>query len=300
MNPSTSISIANEFNGFWQPFTRVFQALCISHYSIFRPNLRYNRMKSFSFLGYFLVFSAFHISIVVLTTSKGLQNMPEHVELKHKESQLMYYVNSLTVIGSSITHIITHLETLFNGKYEEEIYEKFKIISNIFATKLNHMTDFKARRFNYIQQTIGIFIFATFLAAASSFTPLPELYYEKYFMQPNLIFAILIIRARWCYISLFLNTISDTLNDLQILLKQQQIKSCQYSSDQPEHKFEREKIRYFREIYSNVWFIITLMSNCFGWSLISFLVEFTFEVISASYWLYINVNYYEYTYLNIR
>lgn len=300
MDPTTSIPISNEFKSFWQPLARCMQTLCISHYCIFRPNLQHNRKKCILHLAYFFAFFAIHISIVVLITSKGLNHVPEQNKIKHKDSQLMFYVTSLSIISGFITHLITHLETLFNGKHDEEIYIKLNIITNILATKLNHATNFKARRPKYIQRTMGMFAFSTFLAAASSFVPLPKLYYEKYFLQPKLIFAVLIIRARWCYISFFLNTIADTLDDLQLLLKQQQSRSCQYASDHPEHKFERDKIRYFREIYTNVWYITTLMSNCFGCSLISFLVEFTFEVISASYWLYININFYGLTYLNIR
>lgn len=294
------MSTSNEYEAFWKPFTAFFQALCISHYSIFRPNLRANRLKLFSFLAYFLIFSTFHVSIVLVTTSNGLQNIPESNHFKYRESQLMKFVNSLIVVATFITHLVTHLETLFNGKREQEIYVKLEAIQDIFVTKLNHMTDFKARRAKYIQQTVVIYSFATLLVAASSLIPLPELHYEKYFMQPKLIVAVLIIRARWCYISLFLNTIADTLNDLQVLLKQQQLRSCQYSYDLPEHRLEREKIRYFREIYSHILFIIALMSDSFGWSLISFLVELIFDVISAAYWLYININYYGSTNLNIR
>lgn len=49
-----------------------------------------------------------------------------------------------------------------------------------------------------------------------------------------------------------------------------------------------ESIQHLRDIYSNAWLIKNLISNCFGWSLLSLLVEFTTELINFCYWTYIN------------
>lgn len=307
MSQSTSIRISREFEAFWKPFTRAFQALCVSHYSIFRPNLRENRFKSWLFFVYFFTIFSLHMNLIILTTRRALRcedEIPEAERLlrwaKHRESALMYYVNALSILGGFATHIASHMEVLFSGKREEEIYEKLQIIDNIFVTKLNHVIDYKTRRANYIKETILTFVLVTISAIASSFISLPDLYHDKYFMQPILIFPMIINRFRWCYIALFLNNIGDILNDLQILLKQQQIHSCDDSSTQSNNKYARENIRYFREIYSYIWYTITLMSDCFGWSFIFFLVEFTFEFINASYWLYINLTVYGSIDLNIR
>lgn len=249
------------------------------------------------------------MNLIILTTRRALRcentiSEPEPERLsrwvKHKESALMYYVNALSILGGFATHISSHLEVLFNGKREEEIYEKLQIIDNIFITKLNHLVDYKIRRIHFVRQTILIFLLVTITSIASSFIHLPNLYHDKYFMQPILIFPLIINRFRWCYIALLLNNIGNILNDLQILLKQQQIHSCIDSSEHPQSKYARENIRYYREIYSYIWFTITLMSDTFGWSLIFFLVEFTFEFINASYWLYINLTVYGSIHLNIR
>lgn len=213
-----------------------------------------------------------------------------------------YYVNSLTIFGSFITHIAIHAETLFCVKQEEEIFEKLKLINGIFVEKLNHEIDFKTRFINYIQTTVGTFVLTVIFALASSLTPIPDLQngIEIHFMKPIQIIAVIIIRSRWCYIALFLHSIADTLNDLQVVLKQQQLRSFDESNDETVSNETREKIRYFREIYSNIWFIVVLSSDCFGWSLITFLIEMTFELINASYWLYINVHVYGSINLNIR
>lgn len=279
----------------------------VSHYSIYRPNLRQNRLKSLLFLFYFLTIFCIHMYLIILTTRRALRcedTIPEAERLsrwaKHKESALMYYVNALSILGGFATHISSHLEAIFSRKCEEEIYEKLQIIDNIFTIKLNHMVDYKIRRIHFFWQTILIFVLVTITSIASSFVNLPDLYHDKYFMQPILILPLIINRFRWCYIALLLNNIGDILNDLQILLKQQQIHSCADSSAHPHSKYARENIRYYREIYSYIWFTITLMSDSFGWSLIFFLVEFTFEFINASYWLYINLTVYGSIDLNIR
>lgn len=80
-----------DFDSFWRSFSRIFQVLCVSHYAIFRPNIRNSLFKSLPFLAYFLICALSHIALVILTTSRGLQSEPIEYEqqLKHKKSQLM-------------------------------------------------------------------------------------------------------------------------------------------------------------------------------------------------------------------
>lgn len=298
MNPS--ISASNEFDQFWKPFIRVFQVFCVSNYKVFQPQLRKQFWRSVIMLMCFLLFSAINILIVSIATKRGLQtesNPQKNYPIKHKESALMYYVNSLNVLGNFAVHLTVHLETLLTGKREEEIFQKLKIISNIFATKLNHVTDYKTRRVKYLRRIVVAFIVSLILSVASSFTTLPSFHHDKYFMQPILILAITINRARWCYVAIILFSLADTLNDLHVLLKKQQILNYEQCS---ENGCERENIRYFRGIYSNIWLVISLLSDCFGWTFITFLVGFTFQTINAAYWIYINLNVYSSMSLNIR
>lgn len=300
MNPPLNISASMEFESFWKPFIRVFQTLCVSNYCVFRPNLRHHLYKSLLFLAYFLLFSSLNILIVSIATARGLQSESEitkHQYLKHKESALMYYVNSLNVLGNWVVHLTIHLETLLTGKHEEAIFHKFQLINEIFATKLNHIPDFKSRRMKCFRGIVSSFIVSIILSVASSFTTLPELHHDKYFMQPILILAIIINRIRWCYLAIILSSLADTLNDLHTLLKQHQLRTCEQTTD---NQYSHENIRYFREIYSNVWLIVTLVDHCFGWTFITFLVNFTFQTINASYWIYINLSVYSSMDMNIR
>lgn len=295
-----SINIRSEFETFWKPFTRVFQVLCVSHYSLYRPKLRKNFLRSLPFLLYFLSFASVHIIFLTLNLTKGFQEGHDHPFTKRKESPLMFYINCLSISGTFATHITTHLETLLCGKRENEIHLRLKRINDIFATKFNHVVDHKARRLKYVRKIVSVFAFAWILSAGSSFIRVPVSNHDKYFNQPILILAVIIIRSRGCHIAIFLNIIADILNDLQILLKQQQIQSRQTSDQLIGIHYKRDNIQYLREIYSNVWLIKTLMSDCFGWSLITFLIEFSIEVINSSHWFYINLNAFGSNSLNIR
>lgn len=107
-------------------------------------------------------------------------------------------------------------------------------------------------------------------------------------------------RGRWCVVALFLSMIADTLEDLQGLLKQQQMQSCARSNEEIGNSFDPERLRYIRDIYSNIWFICTLLSDSFGWTLITFLIKITLVFINGSYWIYVNWNLYQSSALYMR
>lgn len=293
----------NEFGTFWKPLIRIFQAFSVSHFQTFRPHIRNHVWSYVSFLSYFLMISLIHISIVAWTLTCGLQRqenlLGDHMP-KNKENNLMYYVNSMGVLVYFIANITNHLEPLLNGNREVVIFQRLKTIDSIFSTKLHYTRDYRPLRTTYLQQIASAFILSAILASGSAFVSLPESHHHKYFMHPILIIAAIINRSRWCYIAIILKCLGNILNDLQYLLKQQQLHSYKTYVGQSENRFTRENIRYFREIYSHVSYITMLLSDCFGWTFMTFIVKFTFESINTSYWLYINWTVYMSTGLNIR
>lgn len=98
--------------------------------------------------------------------------------------------------------------------------------------------------------------------------------------------SVVIIRARRCLIAFHINTMTNILGDLQILLKKQQ---KNYHPKSMTSIDSIENIRNLRHVYLNVWQLKNLMSSCFGWSLVLFLVEFSFEFINSFYWMYLNI-----------
>lgn len=303
MNPSIDIVLSNEFEAFWWPFIRVIQLCCASNYKIFRSTNRKSSLKSFLLLVYFLLFTAINMSLVTIATARGLQCEEirnNTYKPQHKESTLMYYINSLTVLGNFIAHSTVHLEALLCGTREKELFQKLNVIDGIFSTKLNHQLNYKAKCTRYMRKIVSAFAVSCILCTASSFSALPEQQHDKYFMQPILILGCVTNRIRWCYIALILSSMADTLNDLQILLRHHQIKSQNQSDQHPENSKVYDRICYIREIYSNTWNAITLFSDCFGWTFITFLLSLALQLINASYWLYINMSVYKSMDVNIR
>lgn len=293
---STSFCImSGAFETFWRPFVRVFQVVCVCHFSIYRPVLRGNFIKSLPFVGYFAVFATAHLTLIFTVTSKESVE-PNKKSNEHRETILMYYINALSIVSNHAIHITILIENLFHGKREQEICDRFQGINDIFAEKFDYNIDYKMRRAKYLRQTIlGFGCLFTFVAV-STFTPLPEMYDDKFFMPPILILSVIVSNFRWCQIALFLNLVADTLDDLQTVIKQQQI-------NQPteiELNDAREKIIYYRQIYSNVWLITTLLSECFGWTLIVYLAKVVLEFINGAYWAYINLGLHQSTGLNVR
>lgn len=291
--------MSSEFETFWKPFTRVFQAICISHYSVFRPSVHNSYRKSLPFLIYFTIFATAHLALVSTFTSKGSRES-SHDSVEYKESALMYYINALSIVSNIAMHSTIHLENIFYGKREHQICDKLKLINDIFATKFDYHADFKARSIKYIRHTVALYVSTFILISGSTFTPLPDLYDDKFFMPPILILSLIMTQSRWCQIALFLNIIADTLDDLQMLVKRQQAKCFQELTHHSELNDEFESIQHFRNIYSNVWLIVTLMSDCFGWSLVALLAKVVLEFINGSYWFYINLSLHQSIGLNIR
>lgn len=171
MRSSKCASVTSDFQTFWKPFTCIFQILCVSHYSIYRPWLQNSLFKSLPFLLYFLAFASIHLAFLTLNLMKGINE--GHDFTKRKESPLMFYINCLSIFGTFASHITTHIETLLSGKCENKIHQKLKKINDIFATKLNHVIDYKARRTRYTKNTVSVFVFAWILSAGSSLIECP-------------------------------------------------------------------------------------------------------------------------------
>lgn len=273
------------FEAFWKPFVRFFQTLCVANHSIFHSKDHVGRLI------YFIIFSLLHLALMCYTLLHGL-----HIQMrpsgKYKQSQLMFYINFVSVAGNLITHIAAHFEPLFNRKHEQEIYRKLNEINEIFAKKLNYVADFGEMRKTFIWHTCAFFMYSATISFGYSFYSLPDDSFGAFLFLFNRILAVVIIRARRCQMAFLVNMMTHILNDLQILLKQQQQNYRPHSADSPAIDCN-ENIRYLRDVYSNVWIVKNLLSSGYGWSFLSFLMEFSFDLINSSYWAYINIQIYE-------
>lgn len=290
--------MSNEFESFWKPFVRFFQSFCVSHYLVFRPNIRNSYIKSIPFLIYVIVIASIHLIILFVTSFKIVSEESQNVRI-YRGSPLMYYVDALSVFGAIVTNLTIHLENIFYGQRENEICEKFQIINDLFKVQLNCKINYELWRLKYFK-VMGFFLFSILIASISSFSTLPSLYDDKFFMTPIMVIGVIMTRLRWCQIALYLNMLADILNHLTISLKQHQKQSNKMFEQELSHSFVPDDIHYFREIYSHCWSIVAMMSDYFGWSMIAHLAKMTLESINGSFWFYVNQNTFESTQLTFR
>lgn len=277
MFPFNGVYNSRAFDSFWTTIVRVFQALGVSHYSTF--NATHQTIRSILFI----IISVLHIFLLINILKYTRPHLHGMLNSPHKQD-LMFYVSLMGLAGNIMTHIVSHLEPLLTKKHEQKVYRKLREIDQIFATKLNYITDYAVVRREFINHTVAYFVFDSLLAIGYSTLSFPNDAFDIFVYLSSRIVTITIIRARMCLIVFHVNTITNILKDLRILLIKQQT-NFRLNSNVDELG---EKIQYLRDVYSNVWILKNLISSCFGWSFITFLLELTCELINSSYWTYIN------------
>lgn len=156
------------FDSFWRPFVRFFQALCLSHYSTFRPD------PHFGHLAYFITFSFCN----VLTTIYTLHIVWTMDKIQYKNSCLMYYVSCASIIVHVIVYSVGHFEAIATKTQESEIYQKYREIDKIFATKLSYVQDFNAVRKHYVWPVFNYWILSGAASISTSIYSNPTIFYQ--------------------------------------------------------------------------------------------------------------------------
>lgn len=219
-----------------------------------------------------------------------------HIQIKpskqqHRESSLMFYMNFLSMAGNFVTHTIAHAEAFFTQNQEQEIYRRFNIINAVFAREFNYIIDLDAIKREHMQRTVLFYVCSAAVSFVYSFFSLPVAGSDLALFLINRILAVIVIRARRCYAALIVNMQTIILRDLHVLLKRQQQNYRPHPTNRRNVTSAQanEKIQHLRGIYSHIWMINNLISDGFGWSFVTFLMEFAFDLINSSYWAYINI-----------
>lgn len=277
----------SSFQAFWIPFERIFQIFCVSHYSIFRPKIHQNWLKTLLLVIYFISFSVLHIILIIYTLKHGL-----HIEVNaakdFKRSPIMFYVNYMSTSGNLVSHITAHLEAIFMGNKESQLYEKFDQINKIFETKLKYKLNYQQIRRDYLLRIVSFFIFITSVSVLTSYFSLSNAYANKYLFVFIRICGVATIRARGCYILLIIKLFVDFLGHLKKTLILHQNNCQQHLNGLPDPSYPIENILFHRDIYTKLRIAMNLISDVFGWSMITFLAQFSLDLINLSYWIYIN------------
>lgn len=286
MYPSQKPYQARALESLCKLFLQFFQMLCVSHYSTFHRKHHLIRMV------YFIVASALHTGLMFYTLIYGLHIQIRPNEL-YSESTLMFYVNFLSMAGNFVTHTIAHVEAFFTQNQEKEIFRRLNEINEVFATEFNYIADFDAIKRKHMHSTVLFYFCSSAASFGYSLFSLPTASSDAALFLVNRFLAVIIIRTRRCYAALVINMQAIVLRDLQILLKRQQLNYRPHTTNAHRASNASQKLLHLRDIYSNIWMVNGLISGCFGWSLVTFLMEFAFDLINSSYWAYINIKSYE-------
>lgn len=284
MCPSQNEYSPQSFESFWQPLVRLFQIFGVSHYSIFCSSRQYDRFV------HFIIISALDVAINTYTLAH-IYLMDEYIYVK---SPLMYYTSCLSIFCHVVAHGAIHLEAFFLWKHERAIYRRFREINETFTAKLNCVEDFNAKQKQCVSPTINYFATIAALQMASSVYFHPSSTSTLAFVLGRL-FVTLISCARKCQISIYVNYLTSVLNELKMLLERERRSSLPRTNQSP-----FQNLHQLREIYSNAWIISKLLSSCFGWTLLIYLIEFTIDLINSSYQVYLNFKIDKSTYKMIR
>lgn len=263
-------SSSSELELFFKPYIRTLQWLCVSNFSVFRPEFYKNRRQVYFYSIYFALFIASHVYLLIaLDGIFVVKKSP-----LRSFGPLILIVNALSVIGNFINHTTLHVEALVQGKNERKIYQIFLEINEIFNIKLHQPIEYSLLRKKYARSMVPFFIFIAIIMFFVTYHSIST--EHKIIFIAFRIYVMIVICGRELYIALLLSVLGDFLNHLRMSL----------SNEQTDF---RNRIRFYRQIYSKFGQITDLISQCFGLTLLTFLIQFTFDLINLSYWLFINI-----------
>lgn len=281
---------------FWRPSVRVFQFLGISHYAILRPELSNQRNKLNLFRLFLLLTIAIQAAISVYYLLKVNLSVKTSTLEEYNVSPIFVYVNDGTKFIFISSFMLIPLEMLYNRRAECTIFETLHRIDDIFKNDLKHPIDYGVHRRRKMRQiwlySAGMGI-AVYSATAINYSAHSMTTLKAHISVLLFVYIFIVSRMRVFQIVLLISELIDLLNDLKTSMRRQQQRiKC--------NPARWREIQYSRKIYSNIWLLRTLIGECFGCSLITFVIDSAVKIISSAYWFYLNTSSTKSNALNIR
>lgn len=200
---------------------------------------------------------------------------------RYNGSPVFMYVSVATKLVESMFFSVIPFETFYNRHIEQMFFETLRNIDDIFQ-KLHHSIDYGMHRRRQIRESWLFFLgIIVFIAA--------DLPVNILVVKPDTFAAIIVVlyifvvtRLRVFQIAFYINALCDLLDELKILMRRQQHR-IKYNSAQ------WTDIQSGRKIYSKIWLLKTLIGDCFGCSMILFVVDSAVKIINCAYWTYLNL-----------
>lgn len=270
-----------DFIHFWKPFVRIFQFLSISHYGIFRPELKDHRIKSTLFRIYFIL----NISIQ-LTSAYTFFLLEIKVRMRiadrYNVSPLFMYIFVGTRVTQLLSFIVIPCEAFFNRHTEQKLFETLQCIDDIFQKKLNYPIDYGIHRRRQIRTISLLFTGLTIFLSMNIYVTTSDQNLREFLGNLPHLYMMVVWRMRVVQNTFFINALCNLLYELKTMMQRQQHR-VKYNSA------HWKGIQYARKIYSNIWLFKTLIRDCFGYSMVLFGIDSTMKLINGGYWIYMNL-----------
>lgn len=281
MSRSRNSSPDLDFVHFWQPFVRIFQFFSIAHYGLLRlktsKNYRFKLFLSRSYIVFIIL-----IRLIVAYFYAKLSLPTRYVEMKkYSVSPVFVGVNGVTKFILVLPFIVIPIETFFKRRTERAIFETLQHIDDMFKKNLKHSIDYRTHRRRQLRK-IWLYLAGVTFVIFSSVSINISILNPKYSHGVLIfvyIFAAMLIRV--FQFTFFINELTDLLGELRIVMQRQQ-QRAKYNPTR------WKDIQFVRKVYSKIWFLRKLIGECFGYSMILFVVDSAVKVIDSAYWFYLN------------
>lgn len=264
-----------DFVNFWRPFVRIFQFFGIAHYGLLRPELEDRRNQLFLYRLFFAVILLIQLAGVVsfleisLTAKIGLAD-------KYNVSPIFAGANMTNRLSQCMCFAVIPFEIFLNRRTEQKLFETLQCIDKLYREELKHTIDYRAQYRRQMMKTWCFYIVTTLIFVSNFFiTAVSEPGYI------TLMCVFIVSRLRMFQFAFFINTLTDLLDDLKVVMRRQQHRvKC--------NPARWKDIQYARQIYSNIWLVGSLIGDRFGHSMILFVANFLISMQISMYWFYLN------------
>ncbi len=252
------------FEEFWVSVSIPFQVCGLSTQTI-KPK---NAVQANMLLLNNLVISAI-VSVIILVT---YFKQPADI----LDESIGIIVNHLLLYAFLFTHLIIIVETIVTTSSQKLIYVKLFSLTEIFRTKLNYkikLHPLQVRCMRKIWSSNLLPLLAICIVAGTLDR------FWKFFGRS--VFSIIVARLRLSQISIYVDILNEYFNSLGIVLHKMLDPNLNVDD-----KFRM--LLVVKDVYSNLIDLNSLIENSFGWSMTAIIGLNFIDMLSRSYWTFIN------------
>lgn len=270
---------------FWKPFLYLFDAFCISHFKTFNSASKTTRLLSYLYIFLNTIFVIFSHITIYNWVGASMED-----DFERDDSSLFIYVNYSEFVTNLAAHLILHFETMAKRNKHQELLESLCEISEELQSRLNLRIDLRRLRKRYLWKQGGVFAMTVAILFGSCFYFTPGYSFDdcsKIVGQLLYMYVMVVVRTRCLQIDTFIQFVGDMHENLNAIIAREQRKSTMYGKRMD---LDGEALLECNYIYLNIWHVTTLISECFGWSMVGITVQSSVDIMNTLYWIFINID----------